>query len=968
MAYLALAARPCKPHAMQPSIQARRLFSQTPMTVGRPIKVGVLGCTGVVGQRFVQLLEGHPQMSVYRLGASERSAGKLYQDAASWKLGSDIPRRIAEMEVKMASVEHFTDCDLVFSALDTAPAKEIEPAFAQAGIPVFSNASAFRMHPRVPIVIPDVNPDHILAVKDQTHTMGFSEGGFIVTNANCSTTSLTVALKPLQDAFGLKKLFVTTLQAVSGAGYPGVPSLDVMDNLVPHIPGEEPKMETETLKIFGGYDGNFNYLEDTTISVMCTRVPVSDGHTECASMEFHKANVTPEMALEALRSAESPARVHGLPSLPDETLAVFDAPNRPQPRLDRDLGGGYTTSIGGVRSCNLFDVKLNLLGHNTVLGAAGGSILNAELALAKGLVGARSFSTSAAAGTRTLLGRSIPGRPFSSSRRSYSSYNTFSTPTTARSPAPSAPQPSRFVFKMGGSSLGNPEAIHRACQINYETVMRGNELCVVVSALYGVTNMLEEACHLANDGKLEELSKLRAMLVEHHVATVRSLLSHGPDTARLINKLVQRVEHIMQKYFDVYTSKIAEHGLKAGSNWMEAVSSLGERLSVPIVCSVLASQGVQVYELYTDNLVVKSENSTQNGGVNTKVTMQRLQGKLAPLLRQGIVPVISGFIATSEDGHLTTLGRGGSDLTATLVASAVRADSVHLWKVEPTKDADGFMTAWADLKEQYKWMGIRSADPSAVQDNLLVANLSYEEATELTKFGKKVLHTATMSPVEVAEIPIFVRNTAVPSQVGSCIGLLDKEKGQSSEICARAVTSISLNKYKTLHAKTLDQNAAVYEALEAHAQELNVEPSTLHIVSLIGKGIGRAQDVVQPACLDLLTASNFTPAPLPLHLAQMIGSDNSISFVVPENQADQVSLVLHDAHVAKQSEAVEEDAEVDVLLWGLGKPTTSPLGNAKSKNCRHFSEGGSAFERESYMTYFDKERTTNKDANELYGL
>jgi len=405
MSYLALAARGTGlgvatrgrgrmlPRAMRSngpvlsSLQARRVSSQTPAKVVRPIKVGVLGCTGVVGQRFLQLLEGHPQMAVHRLGASERSAGKPYRDAALWKLGTAIPAQVAEMEVKMASsVEHFTDCDLVFSALDTGPAVEIELAFAKAGIPVFSNASSYRMHPRVPIVIPDVNPEHILAVKDQVRTMDFKEGGFIVTNANCSTTSLTVALKPLQEAFGIKQLFVTTLQAVSGAGYPGVPSLDVMDNLVPHIPGEEPKMETETLKIFGGYDGDFQPLKDTAISVMCTRVPVSDGHTECASMQFHQEDVTPAMAVEVLRSAVSPARAHALPSLPTDTLVVFDAPNRPQPRLDRDLGGGYTTSIGGVRNCNVFDIKLQLLGHNTVLGAAGGSILNAELALAKGLI------------------------------------------------------------------------------------------------------------------------------------------------------------------------------------------------------------------------------------------------------------------------------------------------------------------------------------------------------------------------------------------------------------------------------------------------------------------------------------------------------------------------------------------------------------------------------------------------------
>jgi len=524
--------------------------------------------------------------------------------------------------------------------------------------------------------------------------------------------------------------------------------------------------------------------------------------------------------------------------------------------------------------------------------------------------------------------------------------------------------------------LGNPEAIHRACQINYETVKRGNQLCVVVSALYGVTNMLEKACHLAFEGKRQELAQLRGVLVDHHVSTVRSLLSN--DQEKLIAKLTQRVEHIMQTYFDKHTSKMLQHGKTEGTNWFEAVTSLGERLSVPIVCSVLASQGLQVYELYTDNLVITSEGNKSNGGVDTELTSKRLQAKLAPLLTQGIVPVISGFIATDQAGQLTTLGRGGSDLTATLVASAVRAESVHLWKVEPTKDADGFMTAWADLQEQYKWMGIRSADPSAVHDNLCVSNLSYEEATELTKFGKKVLHTATMNPVAVAEIPIFVRNTAVPSQIGSCIGVLDKEPGHSSETCARAVTSISLGKYKTLHAQTLEQNAAVYEALAAHAGTLEVDSDSLNIVSLIGKGIGRVPDLVHQRTLELLCASDFTPAPLPIALAKMISSHNSISFVVPNEQAGTASLLLHNTHVAKRSEAVADETETegDVLLWGLGKATAATqeapgAGQVEQKeSTTHFSQGGSAFERDSYMTYFDKERTTNNDkgTNDLYCL
>eukprot|EP00457_Paulinella_chromatophora_P009784 gb/GEZN01009858.1/.p1 GENE.gb/GEZN01009858.1/~~gb/GEZN01009858.1/.p1 ORF type:complete len:364 (-),score=49.10 gb/GEZN01009858.1/:197-1258(-) len=344
-------------------------------------RVGLLGCTGVVGQRFLQQLERHPCLKVVSLAASERSAGKSYEEATSWRLQTPMPETFKRLEVKNCTVEDMGDVDLVFSALDTGPAKALEPLLNAAGIPVFSNASAQRMVKDVPILIPDVNADHLEVVKQQKY---FSKGGYSVTNANCSTTGLTIALEPIRRAFGIEKIFVVTLQALSGAGVPGVPSLDAIDNIIPYIGGEEDKLETETQKIFGKIGKGCEHDFDIKVSAHTNRVPILDGHTACVSFTTKTPSATVEQIKQVLRDFKSPVQLLKLPSGPESPVKYFEQDNRPQARLDRDVGRGYTVSVGRVRPCKLFQFRLVCLSHNTVIGAAGGSVLNAELAMAKG--------------------------------------------------------------------------------------------------------------------------------------------------------------------------------------------------------------------------------------------------------------------------------------------------------------------------------------------------------------------------------------------------------------------------------------------------------------------------------------------------------------------------------------------------------------------------------------------------------
>jgi aspartate-semialdehyde dehydrogenase len=349
--------------------------------MGNRIEVGVLGATGMVGQQFIHQLAGHPWFDLKWLAASERSEGKRYSDAAPWRLETTIPDGIADKTVEACTPGKGPK--LVFSALDASVAGELEQAFADAGHFVLSNARNHRMNPVVPLLVTEVNGEHLGLLKAQARARGGK--GAIVTNPNCSTIVLTMALAPLR-AFGLRTCLVSTMQAVSGAGYPGVPSLDILGNVIPFISGEEEKMETETKKILGSLNGDAVEPHPVRVSAHTNRVPVVDGHTETVSVGFEQ-----KPTLEALRAAidgfcGEPQRL-GLPSAPERPLLYLEEPNRPQPRFDAGRGRGMTVSMGRLRPCGVLDWKFVALGHNTVRGAAGASVLNAELMQAQGLLG-----------------------------------------------------------------------------------------------------------------------------------------------------------------------------------------------------------------------------------------------------------------------------------------------------------------------------------------------------------------------------------------------------------------------------------------------------------------------------------------------------------------------------------------------------------------------------------------------------
>ncbi len=340
--------------------------------------VGILGATGTVGQRFVQLLSSHPWFQITWMAASERSAGKRYADACAWKLDTPLPSHIGEM-ILQANTPAANSGDLpkiIFAALDADVARELEPLFVRAGCAVISNSSAFRMTPGVPLVVPEVNADH-LPLMEQQPSFRSQSGGFLVTNPNCSAIGLVLALKPLEERFGIESLFVSTMQAVSGAGYPGVPSLDILGNVVPFIKNEEEKLQEEVGKLLGRYTGSGIDMLSAKVSAHCNRVAVADGHTECVSIKL-KTPATRELVLAAWREFQ-PLRGHHLPSAPEQPVVYNDESNRPQPRLDVMNGNGMSTTVGRLRPCPLLDWKFVLLSHNTLRGAAGAAVLNAEV-------------------------------------------------------------------------------------------------------------------------------------------------------------------------------------------------------------------------------------------------------------------------------------------------------------------------------------------------------------------------------------------------------------------------------------------------------------------------------------------------------------------------------------------------------------------------------------------------------------
>jgi len=332
------------------------------------IKAGILGATGAVGQRFVEALANHPWFEITALAASERSAGKTYKEAAGWRLDTAIPESVENIAVVTVDPKA-VDADVVFSALPADLALTVEPEFAKAGFAVASNASSFRMEKDIPLVIPEVNPEHLELLEVQQDTRGWD--GYIITNPNCSTIVMTLTLKPLMQ-FGLETIQVATMQAISGAGFSGVAAMVIYDNVIPYIGSEEGKMETETLKLLGEFNGSEVVPADMTVSASCHRVPVVDGHTE-AIWAGMRDKPTPEEVREAFLSFDP--KLGGLPSEPKKAIIVRDEIDRPQPRLDRNMGKGMSVSVGRIRE----GIRYIAMGHNTIRGAAGASVLNAEL-------------------------------------------------------------------------------------------------------------------------------------------------------------------------------------------------------------------------------------------------------------------------------------------------------------------------------------------------------------------------------------------------------------------------------------------------------------------------------------------------------------------------------------------------------------------------------------------------------------
>jgi len=351
------------------------------------LKVALLGATGMVGQRFVKLLEGHEMFELAVLAASPKSAGKKYREAAHWCIEGEIPEEVAEMTVVGAEpedVKKVCNVDLVFSALPSDAARIIEAEYAKMGVPVISDASAYRMEEDVPVLIAEVNPDHLEIVRRQADRGWRS---FIITNPNCTTNALALALKPLQDEFGVRSVVVSTMQALSGAGWMGVPSMAILDNIIPYIKNEEEKVEREALKILGRYEGGRIIPADFKISASCHRVNVLDGHLEAVFVELGRG-ADPEEVAEVMRRFRGRPQELKLPTAPENPIIVRDEPDRPQPRLDRNAGGGMSIVVGRIRRDRVFrnGIKFLVLGHNTIRGAAGNAVLNAELAVREGYI------------------------------------------------------------------------------------------------------------------------------------------------------------------------------------------------------------------------------------------------------------------------------------------------------------------------------------------------------------------------------------------------------------------------------------------------------------------------------------------------------------------------------------------------------------------------------------------------------
>ena len=350
--------------------------------MGQKLRVGILGATGTVGQRFIQLLADHPQFEVTALAASDRSQGKLYAEACAWRLAGEMPGYVRGMLVEAPRPP--LDCELVFSSLPGGMAREVEGEFARAGLPVISNSSAYRMDEDVPLLIPEVNHEHLSLLEAQRAKN--SSGGFIVTNPNCSAINIALPLAPLHARFGLEAVVVTTLQALSGAGYPGVPSLDATDNVIPFIESEEEKIEEETRKILGEARGSVVEHAPFKVSAQVHRVNVTDGHMAALRVKLSRPATLAEVK-DALASFTSLPQELKLHTAPERPIIVREERDRPQPRLDRDAGRGMSVTVGRILPDSVLDYRFVALSHNTLRGAAGAAVLNAELLVARGLLG-----------------------------------------------------------------------------------------------------------------------------------------------------------------------------------------------------------------------------------------------------------------------------------------------------------------------------------------------------------------------------------------------------------------------------------------------------------------------------------------------------------------------------------------------------------------------------------------------------
>lgn len=345
------------------------------------IPVGILAATGAVGQRFVQHLADHPWFELKVLTGSPRTAGRPYREGVNWLLDTPIPAHVGEMIVQ--PTEPNLDVPVLFSALPTEDAKELEPLFAKEGYAVLTNASPFRMDLYVPLLIPEVNPDHTQLIPYQQEKYGWK--GYIVANANCSTTSIVLPMKILHSAYGLHSAVVVTMQAISGAGYPGVPSLDIMDNIIPYIGGEDAKLEREPRKLCGSFKDGQIEMAGFVVSAQANRVPVLDGHMGSVSVKLNE-KATPAEVIDLFQKWQPDELVQKLPSMPERVFIYRPEDNRPQPRLDRNSGNGLAWTVGKVQACSVNDIRFMALAHNTLRGAASGSVLNAELLVLQGFI------------------------------------------------------------------------------------------------------------------------------------------------------------------------------------------------------------------------------------------------------------------------------------------------------------------------------------------------------------------------------------------------------------------------------------------------------------------------------------------------------------------------------------------------------------------------------------------------------